>query len=315
MDPLVSVICLCYNHERFLKEALLSVLHQSYRNIEIIVVDDYSKDGSVKIIKEIKREYPDIQVIFNEMNEGNCRSFNKALKISKGSLVVDFSCDDVMLPQRIQRQVEAFKNLDSSYGVVYSNAENVDETGKFAELHHKPDQLPPSESIYRALLSRYIISPPTMMIRREVMEFLGGYDERLIYEDFDFWVRSSRKYKYFYLNEVLTKRRILSYSHSSKFNMKRDNPFLFSTYRVVLKAAWLNETEEDKDALIKRVRYEMRHAAYVDNEEYVRKYFSLLKEIKGGDLVSYFIFLSARAGLPLSFFYGFYNLIRKKFRV
>src|SRR5690554_6116465 len=104
MQPLVSVICLCHNHERFLEEAIDSVLDQTYPNIEIIVVDDASTDGSKALLKDIcvKNNLPFIDIA---ENIGNCAAFNKGFSVAKGKYVIDFAMDDVMMPERIEKQV------------------------------------------------------------------------------------------------------------------------------------------------------------------------------------------------------------------
>ena len=310
MESLVSVICLCYNHEKFVKEALLSVFNQSYARIEVLVVDDCSSDGSVSVIREILKDYPSVRFIENKVNLGNCRSFNKAFSLSKGDFVVDFACDDVMMSDRIAEQVQVFNELNDSYGVVYTNAENIDEKGIFINFNYPKNSNQPSGYIYMDLVERYFISPPTMMMKREVLEYLGGYDESLAYEDFDFWIRSSRRYQYYFLNKILTKRRVVLHSHSSKFNWEGNNPFIASTYKVVMKAAWLNKKEEENAALIKRVKYEFRHAGYIANNEFSKKYFLLLKQLGGANVVSYVILALSELNLPLPLFYRFLKKIR-----
>src|SRR5579859_1537102 len=104
-QPLVSVICLCYNHRRFVKEAIESVLGQTYKNIELIVVDDCSTDGSVSVIKELIVQNPVIRFIPLNENRGNCKAFNEGYKLSSGKFVIDFSADDVMVSGRIEQQV------------------------------------------------------------------------------------------------------------------------------------------------------------------------------------------------------------------
>src|SRR5690554_150156 len=103
MQPLVSVICLCYNHEPFVEEAMLSVLKQSYSNIGIIVIDDASTDGSKAILKEISDGYK-LPFLNLEKNIGNCAAFNTAWSMTRGKYIIDFATDDVMLPHRVEKQ-------------------------------------------------------------------------------------------------------------------------------------------------------------------------------------------------------------------
>ncbi len=114
--PLVSVICLCYNHRRFVREAVESVLNQSYKNIQVIVADDASTDNSVEEIQSLKAPYPSIELLLLPKNLGNCKAFNEALKLAKGEFVIDFATDDVMMPDRIEKQVAFFGRLTPTVG-------------------------------------------------------------------------------------------------------------------------------------------------------------------------------------------------------
>ncbi len=258
--PLVSVICLCYNHARFVKEAIHSVLNQTYSNVELIVVDDHSVDNSVEIINETLKGLP-IHFIPLESNLGNCSAFNIGLENASGDFIIDLSADDVLLPERIEKGVQIFHSASVDVGVHFSDAELIDENG--ARLGYHSDRFPhasiPQGDIYLQILSRYFINSPTMMMRRQVFEKLGGYDGSLDYEDFDFWVRSSRVFKYCYSCEPLMKRRMLNASLGQK-QYRFGSSQLRSTLIVCKKAFELNRTRDEHVALKKRILYEMRMA-------------------------------------------------------
>lgn len=280
-SPLVSVVCLCYNHAPFLRQALDSVLAQSYPNIEVVVVDDCSTDNSVAIIEEYLRKHPQINFISTGHNRGNTAAFNLGWRASRGEYIIDFATDDVLLQQRVAQQVAVFQELPSTYGVVYSDAEYISEAGAHLKYHYrrKPNgQLKddaPSGDVFAALLGKYIICPPTMMVRRQVFEVLGGYDEALAYEDFDFWVRSARKYHYYYLDAVTTQRRVHSQSLSGGW-YKPGNKLLASTVLVCQKAARLVKTEAEREALAARLRYEARHAYLTGNFKEAAQFLHIL---------------------------------------
>lgn len=283
MQPWVSVICLCYNHQHFLAEALDSVLAQTYPNVEIIVLDDASTDGSREVIQSYCDRFPQIRFIQNEKNRGNCAAFNRAWRQSRGAFIIDFATDDVMMPARVAGQVKCFSALDSSYGVVYTDVQRMDERSRDLGTHYKRSRTgellapPPSGDVFVEILKRYFIDPTSMMIRREVLEDLGGYDETLAYEDFDFWVRSSRTYKYFYLDCVLTKRRLHKGSLSRKVYGKGDAQ-LASTITVCQKATHLIRVPEEKEALIVRLKSELRQAFFTENFAEAEQLLGLLSE-------------------------------------
>ena len=93
---LVSIICTCYNHSSFVIEALESVFNQSYKNIEIIIIDDASSDNSVYLIENWLLDKPNILFLKNEENKGITTSFNKASKYAKGEFLIDFATDDIL---------------------------------------------------------------------------------------------------------------------------------------------------------------------------------------------------------------------------
>jgi glycosyltransferase involved in cell wall biosynthesis len=257
--PLVTVICICYNHARFVKEALDSVANQTYGNIELIVIDDGSTDGSGKVIKQWIASHPKTTLLLNARNLGYCQTFNKAYAISKGSFCIDLAADDILLPNRIEVGLKELANAGPEYGVNFSDAEHIDESGNFTRLHSDkyPHNTIPSGDIYSHVINRYFICSPTMMFRREVVEYLNGYDESLAYEDFDFWVRASRQYRFIYTPQVLLKKRSVSNS-MSKNQFKRSGNQRFSTFKVCRKIKDLNRTSEEVKALRTRIWYELK---------------------------------------------------------
>jgi glycosyltransferase involved in cell wall biosynthesis len=303
--PLVSVICLCYNHGRFVNEAIESVVRQSYPNIEVIIVDDASTDNSVGEIKSLLARYPQIKFIPLERNQGICKAFNIGFSQSKGQFIVDFATDDIFHSDRIARQVDLFSRLDDSFGVIFTDAVYIDVEGKSFRNHI--DYLfskglikrIPEGDIYTDLLQTYFVASPTMLVRRVVLEQLGGYDENLSYEDFDFWVRSSRRYKYAFLNEKLTFIRRSTGSLSSGLYVPGD-PQLHSTYLVCLKAKELNRTHEEKLSLVRRVRYELRQSVLTGNHHEAELFYSLLKSLEKPRILEQFVVAVGKLRVPLN---------------
>jgi glycosyltransferase involved in cell wall biosynthesis len=202
--------------------------------------------------------------LLNE-NLGNCRAFNIGLSESEGEYIIDLSADDVLLPDRIEEGIKSFKKNGPEYGVNFTDAIYIDESGKVLGPHYQRDkngmlkEYIPEGNVYTDLLARYFICTPTMMMRKSILNYLGGYDEDLSYEDFDFWVRSGKITKYCYTDKILVKKRILKNSLSSG-QYKKNSSILKSTFLVCLKAEELNQSESDKMALRRRSKYEFRKA-------------------------------------------------------
>jgi len=257
-NPLVTIICVCYNQARFVTEALDSVIAQTYQPIELIVIDDGSTDGSTKVIKQWIALHPETMLVLNGTNIGYCKTFNKAAALAKGKYLIDLAADDIVLPNRVEVGVKALESTPQA-GVTFSDAEHIDEAGIKISLHSDrfPHHTIPSGNIYAELIARFFICSPTMMFSRTMFNELGGYDETLMYEDFDFWIRSSRKYHYTYTSEVLVKKRKVTGSLSDKqFKVRSDQSL--TTLRVCEKILELNETESERKALNSRLWYEMR---------------------------------------------------------
>jgi glycosyltransferase involved in cell wall biosynthesis len=254
-----------------------SVLCQTYPSVQLIVVDDASTDDSAAIIREFIKVRTSIEFIALSENAGNCHAFNRGLARAKGEFVIDLAADDVLLPQRIMRGVEELTRHGKQYGVHFSDALLIDTAGHRLGLHSDrfPHDTIPHGDLYRKLVVSYFICSPTMMMRREVFDHLGGYDESLAYEDFDFWIRSSRTFRYCYSPEVLVKRRMLKNS-MARSQFRPDSPQRVSTFRVCEKMLHLNRDPADWKAFRERVRYEIRKSLEIGSMRLAWKYFRLL---------------------------------------
>ncbi|GCC50155.1 glycosyltransferase family 2 protein [Chryseotalea sanaruensis] len=276
---LVSVICLCHNHKAFVKEALQSVLQQTYTNIQLIIVDDASTDGSQKVITEFVSQHPGIQYISLSENVGSCKALNIALASANGDFIIDLAADDVLLPERIKKGLDTLEKCGEDYGLQFSDAIIINAEGRQLGLHSDkfPHESIPHGDIYKDLIERYFICSPTMMFRKALIQELNGYDEELSYEDFDLWIRSSRKWKYCYSSEALIKRRVVPGSLSHKQFSLRSN-HQYSTYLICKKIMCLNRADEEKQALNRRIKYEIRMNIRLLNWQLVWLYFKLFQE-------------------------------------
>jgi glycosyltransferase involved in cell wall biosynthesis len=314
-EPLVTVICLCYNQERFVKQAIESVIQQSYKNIQIIVWDDASLDNSQTVIRALEVVYPQLQVTLSAHNEGNCRAFNRAYALARGEFIIDFSTDDVMHPRRIERQVKFFTQQNNRTGVVFTDATYIDEQDRVVRHHfehllsHRLITRIATGSVFREVLTRFYIASPTMMIRRNVLDQLGGYDEELAYEDFDLWVRSARDFNYAFLDERLTLIRKSSKAMSTSFYRIGDKQLL-STYHVCLKALSLCRDDADRAALSQRVRYELRHSALSGNFHEGRLFWQLLNSMNARNAGARFWNIVNILRLPLAPLLRIYQRVR-----
>jgi glycosyltransferase involved in cell wall biosynthesis len=291
---LVSIICLAYGQARWVAEALESVLAQTYRPLELVVVDDASPDGSAAAIRRwllVARQQPAFQslaqVVFLPLprNVGNCRAFNLALRHARGEYVIDLAADDVLLPNRVGTQVAALAQLSAHYGVAFSDVQLVDGHSRPLGTYYARDarghlrRPVPTGDVYRFVVGLQYISAPSMMVRRQVLDQLGGYDEALSYEDYDFWVRSARHFHYLFQDAVLTQKRQLASSHRGGFYQKGHSPHLASTLAVCQKAARLNQNDQENQNLAISVRHHLRLSLFTENFGLVAQFAQLLREM------------------------------------
>lgn len=178
-QPLVSVIIASYNHAPYIEASILSVLQQSYPNIELLVVDDGSRDDSVTRIEALQKVHGfDFRV---QANKGLSRTLNEAIERAKGSLIAPFGSDDIMLPERIAMQV-AYMADKPEVGICAGDIQTIDADGNPCG---KPRALPlrrlDFEDVFR---DRKPGAPaPTLLFRREALERVGGFEPEVRLED------------------------------------------------------------------------------------------------------------------------------------
>jgi len=277
-QPLVTVICICYNHAAFVKDALDSILAQTYKNIEIIVCDDASADNSQAVIEQYLKNLPAIIFIKQRENRGNCRLFNQAFQLAKGDYIIDLAADDLLMPDRVAKGIEYFLQAKSKVGVQYCKVHSIDKDGKPIAVT-SPKKEGKTGDLYLDFITDYIVNPAGMMMKRNVLEKLNGYDEQLTYEDFDFWIRSARDFDYDFIDEILVKKRKLRNSLSSN-QFKIWNNHGKSTFLVCKNIFELNNNKIEDIALIRRVKYEFWQSIKTLNFLLAVNYLHLLKEVK-----------------------------------
>ena len=199
--PLVSVIIPCYNSSATLPRALNSVLAQSYSNMEIIVVDDCSRDNPELIVKKFEK------VIFHRLdkNGGASAARNIGIKKSQGEFIAFLDADDEWLTNKISVQIKIMLESELNPGLVTCNSAWIGkgEEGKDSNyyLSHPPVR---GNEVWKELLKRNFIPTPTVLIRKSVFNSIQIFDESLkVAEDLDFWIRISQKYNVDYSTEVL----------------------------------------------------------------------------------------------------------------
>lgn len=281
-QPLVSVIALNHNQGKFLEETLESIRNQTYKNIELIICDDFSTDDSKgKIIKWTMKHSYKAKFIFNKQHLKQNKSSNIGLREATGVFISFIACDDVLLPDKITQQMEEFESLSLDYFAIYSDALLINEDSKrcskkmFVEFY-RTFSLPPSGFIFDDLKKGNFIPWGSLLFRREAFDKVGYFDEELGYEDWDFLLRLSKNYKIHFSKKVSIKYRIHSENHNKS------------------PAHLLNARYEDFRILLKHAEYPYvrRRSKEVLIKSYVRGYhrfdemLNLYKTYIGNDFLS-----------------------------
>lgn len=160
IDDLVSVITPIYNAERFIKGTLNSILAQTFKNIEIVLVDDCSKDASAAIIKEYCNKYPNIVYHLQEHNMGAGVARNTALELARGRYVAFLDSDDIWKPEKVEKQIELMRKYNSLMS--YTAIEMIDEKGKII----KPKRAVKESCDYKYLLHNTMIPTSSVIVDR-----------------------------------------------------------------------------------------------------------------------------------------------------
>lgn len=201
----VTVLLAVYNGERYLTNAIESILAQTFSDFEFLIIDDGSNDGTKDILGKYAKEKR-IVLIRNKENIGLTNSLNKGLKFARGDYIARQDADDISLPDRLKRQVNF---LDSNAGVAIlgTNLKHIDSMG--TPMKRQPKPYPTSSGVLSWMLFfRNCLQHPTVMMRRNVTEKLGGYNAQLpLCQDYELWLRASFKYRLSNLPDILVKYR------------------------------------------------------------------------------------------------------------
>lgn len=268
----VTVICSCFNHEKYVVKSLKSVLNQSYKKIQLIVIDDFSDDNSVAIIEDFIKNFSEIIFIKNKSNLGLNKSVNNAMTLAQGDFFIDLAADDILLPNCIDIQLNTFKNSTyENLAIVYGNAELISENGNHENYYFqvnsnlKVTNKKKSGDIYDEIISlTTTMCSVSSMCKKSVFDTLQGYDENLSYEDFDYWIRVSREYNIEFIDEILIQKRTVPNSLQTTLYISK-NKNSHSTFLILKKAYQLNKTKEEHFILRKRVNFEIINAYRTKN--------------------------------------------------
>jgi len=230
--PLVSVLMPAYNHERFVEQAVRSVWAQTYKNIELIVIDDGSRDRTLEILRRLSSVSPIPMQVHTQPNHGVCRTLNKCFALSKGSWVSFLASDDQYRENFIECLVQVSAAHPAEAIVLHCDAIEIDEYGKG---YGKGDtrvssviKVPPysGDAFFTIAQGRGFMVPSTMFLSRTLMKAVGPFDESLRADDFDIHLRLARLARFVYVDTPLFLARRVAGSLGSRRRFWSDDVFI-----------------------------------------------------------------------------------------
>ena len=199
--PKVSVIMSVYNGEKYLAEAIESVLSQTLSSLELLVVDDCSTDGSAAIVREYANRDERIRLLQHDRNQGSASARNSGIAASRGEFIAEMDCDDISLPQRLEKQVEYLQS-HPNIGVVGANLQLASSDMIEFQAYEFPQQH--AFIVLYWIFGDTTIAGPAFTARRDILMSVGGYEESLkVTYDKDLFSRLYWKTRFANLPDVL----------------------------------------------------------------------------------------------------------------
>ena len=294
----ISVLMPSYNHEKYISEVIESILNQSFKNFELIIIDDSSKDNSRAIIENYQKQDRRIKAFFHEKNTGLPSTMNDLLSKASGEYIAFIDSDDVWDELKLEKQLKILEKNDSV--VVWTEGEIIDKdsipTGeKFTQINLASNKKK-SGRIFEELLSANFVFKSSLICSRKITKDIQ-FDEKLKYlNDYKFIVNLAYKYHFFFVKESLTKYRI----HGK--NMMMSDKKGSNKDRVTIYEYFLREYCEDLSQRMKAIIYFYLAWSYFSlNEKALSKFF-FLKALKSNWVVYQFAAVLTNTRERLTFF-------------
>lgn len=280
-DPQLSVVLPCYNAAAFLQQAIDSVLKQTFRDFELIIVDDGSTDDSAKIIA--KQNDSRIQIIRNEKNQGLIRTLNAGIASAKGKYIARMDADDVSRPERFEKQI-AFLERNPATGVCGAWMHMIHNNTVYKHRYLA------SDTIKSALVFNNPIVHPSVMMRKTIFEntahvYSTDYPHG---EDYALWISLLGKTGFAVLDEPLIEYRAHAEQVSRKFNStQRDS--VKKAQEIIFDLLGVKASEEEKEIHFSLFLedYKKTKAYYTAVEKWLLKLVAANEKVKFFDSIAF----------------------------
>lgn len=226
--PLVTVITPSYNHAQYIEQAIESIAAQTYKKIEYFIVDDGSSDDSHELLTRLQKKYPSYIFEIHKENKGHIR-ISETVKKAKGEFICILSSDDWYLPEKIEKQVARFSQLDETWGIVHTNGFFFDEKSNETTLCSSLENVKEGSVLKELLERKFTIFPISPMYRKIALEkyqFLNEY--KALGEGINLLI--AQKFKLAFIDSPLAVMRKHDYNVGKKIVMMLNDSVGFKTY-------------------------------------------------------------------------------------
>jgi glycosyltransferase involved in cell wall biosynthesis len=242
--PLVSIIVCTYNSSEYILEALESAKKQTYKNIELIISDDASKDNTVEICRQWllknKDRFVRIELLMVEKNTGVVRNANRSFNAARGQWIKFLPADDILLENCITSNIDFINNSNNNISFLFTRFKFL-VGNKFVTEHRRINYFNNNEKVFRksargqffSLVKDLFVCPPTVFIKTNTLHDLGGFDEEFeITDDFPLFLKATSNGIKFYLNPVVT---TIYRFHESSLSEKNYKQWVYLDEKIVMK--------------------------------------------------------------------------------
>lgn len=281
-NPSVTVILLCYNHQKYIRQALSAFEKQSFKDFELIIVDDCSTDGSLGEINQWS-DQTEIShtIIVNAVNQGITRNINLALAASRGEYICTMGGDDWPNPDYLDVMHHELSTNKVQPAFVFANVTPVDEAGSklpnFPQTQREglsPDALCPPK-LFESLLVANMVDAPAAMARKDAIAHVGGYDESLSFEDYDMWLKLSFEFCAAYVDQQLVNYRI----HQQSFSRNPNKAITRQVGEAVILMKWIDIAPQANRDIANHLRTISVNLVVLNEYGYSLKYLSIANSI------------------------------------
>lgn len=245
-ENMITVVALCYNQSRYLRQSLDSIINQTYPIGKFYIIDDASTDNSVELIQQWIDEHENsAELIVHDQNMGITKTINHALSLCHSRYFHPWPCDDIMMPNKISDQISFLEQLDWKPGFLYGDCQWIDENGEVfresvivdRELLF-PEKKMPSGNIFSHLVKHGCFIPTASgLYVTSALKELGGFDEKLFAEDWDMFMRISLKYGIAFKNQVFSQYR----RHRDSAEMKKGERYWDGHFKILPRYLKINK--------------------------------------------------------------------------